>query len=234
MSIARKLGVSTTGSLSQSAVKSARKRPNRNQRKLSTHQEVALRAKQLRANPTPESAFSPPESSKQRRHPSQNPLPPVQRTAINPFSPQKTSFPRAEVNKPKVRNIPVMPSAQAVPFWLLRLYAVHRYSSIAAFLFVIVMLAVYGLTVYSQELWSQSYRKLQNLQRQERQLMTTNGVLKSNMAKQAQKQPEKLLSPTPDRMIFLTPAPVTSTSPSTDSKTPISEIQQETLNPTGY
>ncbi|KYC36758.1 hypothetical protein WA1_44595 [Scytonema hofmannii PCC 7110] len=227
MSIARKSGVSATGSLSQSAVKSAKKRPNGNQKKLSTHQEVALRAKQFRANPTP-------ESSKQRRHSSQNPLPPLQRAAINPFSPQKTSFPRTEVNKPKVRNIPVMPSAQAFPLWLFRLYAIHRYSSIAAFLLVIVTLVVYGLTVYSQELWSQSYRKLQNLNRQERQLMTTNGVLKSNMAKQAQKQPEKLLSPTPERMIFVNPAPVTSTPPSTDSKTPISEIQQETLNPTGY
>ncbi|GAA6619846.1 hypothetical protein [Scytonema sp. NUACC26] len=233
MSIARKSGVSATDSVSQSAVKSARKRQNRNQTKLATHQEVA-RATQFRPNSTPGSTFSPLTASKQRRYPSQNPQPPLQRTTINPFSPQKTSFLRAEVNKPKLRNLPVMPSAQAVPFWLDRLYAIHCHSSIAAFLLVIVTLVVYGLTVYSQELWSQSYRKLQNLNRQERQLMTTNEVLKSNMAKQAQKQPEKLLSPTPDRMIFVTPAPVTSTSPSPDSQTPTSEIQQETLNPTGY
>jgi hypothetical protein len=202
MSIARKSGVSATGSLSQSAVQRARKRQNRNQ---------------------------------PRRYSSQSSQPQEQRpTKINPFSPQRTSLSRAEVNKPKLRSIPIMPSAQAIPSWLERLYSIHRYSSISAFLLVIVTLVVYGLTVYSQELWSQSYRKLQNLNRQERQLMTTNEVLKSNMAKQAQKQPEKLLSPTPDRMIFVTPAPVTSTSMSPDSKPPTSEIQQETLNPTGY
>jgi hypothetical protein len=49
-----------------------------------------------------------------------------------------------------------------IPVWLLRLYKVNRYSSVLAFVLVVATLMVYGWTVYSQELWSQSYRKLKN------------------------------------------------------------------------
>jgi hypothetical protein len=129
--------------------------------------------------------------------------------------------------------IPVMPNSGSLPSWLLRLYTIHRYSSVVAFLFVAVTLVIYGWTVYSQQLWSQAYRHLQNLQHHERQLTTINGILKEKMAQAAQQPTAGLAAPTPKGSIFLNPAPVDSNldSPTTTQN---SESQQQTTNPVGY
>jgi hypothetical protein len=70
------------------------------------------------------------------------------------------------------------------------------------------------------------------LERYERQLMTTNEVLKNQMAKEAERPPAKLVSPTPAGMVFLKRAPV-EPNPVLNT-TPNSEIQQQTSNPVGY
>lgn len=75
--------------------------------------------------------------------------------------------------------IPDLNQQGTTPTWLLRLYVIHRHSGIMAFVLVATTLVIYGWTVYSQQLWSQSYRKLQTLQRDERQLTTTIEVLKT-------------------------------------------------------
>jgi hypothetical protein len=103
-------------------------------------------------------------------------------------------------------RVPVMPNSESPPLWLLRLHTIHRNSSIAAFLLVAATLVVYGWTVYSQELWSQAYHKLQNLQRQDRQLTTTNEVLQNKMAVEGEKASTGLVAPTPARAIFINPA----------------------------
>ncbi|MBD2606116.1 hypothetical protein H6G81_16680 [Scytonema hofmannii FACHB-248] len=103
-------------------------------------------------------------------------------------------------------RVPVMPNSESPPLWLLRLHTIHRNSSIAAFLLVAATLVVYGWTVYSQELWSQAYQKLQNLQRQDRQLTTTNEVLQNKMAVEGEKPSTGLVAPTPARAIFINPA----------------------------
>lgn len=132
-------------------------------------------------------------------------------------------------------SLPVMPTSRAAPFWLIRLYTSHRYSSVVTFLLVVATLFVYGWTVYSQELWSQGYNKLQSLQLHERQLTTTTATLKNKMAEEAEQETAGLVSPTPARTIFL---PTTSPSHSSDA-TPVStqtnlETQQNTDSPLGY
>ncbi|BCL36656.1 hypothetical protein [Nostoc sp. MS1] len=114
----------------------------------------------------------------------------------------------------RAKNIPsssaavsVVPTAKALPAWLLQLQSIHRYSSIAAFLLVAASLGVYGWTVYTQELWGQSYSRLQKLQRDERQITTTNATLTHKMAEEAESQAAGLVSPTPARTIFLSPVP---------------------------
>jgi len=106
----------------------------------------------------------------------------------------------AELN-PKV--IPL-----STPVWLLRLYALQRPSSVVMFLLVATMLSVYSWTVYSQKMWSQAYRKLEILQRHERQLTTTSEVLKNKMALQAEQPVTNLVPPNPAVAIFLQPAPL--------------------------
>lgn len=108
---------------------------------------------------------------------------------------------------PRPQAVGVMASSHPTPMWLLRLCIMQRYSSIVTFLVVAAALAVYGLTVYYQQLWSEAYRKLETLQRNERQLEATNEVLKSQMAQKAEKPNAGLVSPTPGTRIFLRPAP---------------------------
>lgn len=130
-------------------------------------------------------------------------------------------------------NVPVVPTAEVLPGWLLRLYTVHRYSSIVTFLLVAVALVVYGWTVYSQETWNQEFRRLQNLQRNERQLTTTNAMLKNKMAEEAEKPSAGLVSPTPDRMIFLPSASEPVNSPPSPT-TPLFPKQPPNSAPLGY
>ncbi|MEH1796448.1 hypothetical protein [Nostoc sp.] len=130
-------------------------------------------------------------------------------------------------------RLPTMPNSGAAPLWLLRLYTFHRYSTVLAFLLVASTLAVYGWTVYSQELWSKSYRRLQNLQRHERLLTATNATLKNKMAKEAEQPTAGLVLPTPQGMIFLPPASHTP-KPASSNTTSNSETQQQTLSPLGY
>lgn len=130
-------------------------------------------------------------------------------------------------------SVSVVPTAKALPLWLQQLHSIHRYSSIAAFLLVAGVLGVYGLTVYTQELWSQSYSRLQKLQRDERQITTTNATLTHKMAEEAETQSAGLVSPTPARTIFLSPIPHKSEVVS-PSATPSSQTQPLNSPRLGY
>lgn len=106
------------------------------------------------------------------------------------------------------KEIPVMYNAAAtMPSWLLRLCSLQRYTSVLSFLLVVSTLIAYGYTVYSQQLWSKSYRKLQDLQRTERQLTITNNALKTKIAAEAENKSAGLTSPSPASQIFLPAAP---------------------------
>ncbi|MEA5516087.1 hypothetical protein [Nodularia sp. UHCC 0506] len=132
-------------------------------------------------------------------------------------------------------SLPMMPTAGAAPFWLMRLYTSHRYSSVVTFLLVAITLCVYGGTVYSQKQWSQGYNRLQELQLHERYLTTTNAILKNKMAEEAEQVTSGLVSPTPAKTIFLPTAPPFYSSDSTPvNKQPNLATQQNTPLPLGY
>ncbi|MEA5581782.1 hypothetical protein VB620_10585 [Nodularia harveyana UHCC-0300] len=132
-------------------------------------------------------------------------------------------------------SLPVMTTAAAQPFWLVRLYTSHRYSSVVTFLLVTATLCVYGLTVYSQEKWGQGYNRLQNLQVEERQLTTTNATLKNKMAEEAEQEATGLISPTPARTIFLPPASATDSADVTQPRTLANPVTPpNTPSPLGY
>ncbi|MGI2903754.1 hypothetical protein [Tolypothrix sp. VBCCA 56010] len=156
-------------------------------------------------------------------------LPKQNRSSATPKSPRGNQ-----------QRVPVMPNSESPPLWLLRLQAIHRNSSIVAFLLVAATLVVYGWTVYSQELWSQGYRKLENLRRQERQLTTTSEVLQNKMATEGEKPSTGLVAPTPARAIFINPAshnlnsmPSLGDAPPTTT-TPNSQKVQQSASGLGY
>lgn len=134
-------------------------------------------------------------------------------------------------------QIPIQLRSRSTPMWLLRLYTLQRPSSVVMFLLVATMLSVYSWTVYSQKMWSNSYRKLDILQRHERQLTTTSEVLKNKMALQAEQPITNLVKPNPVLAIFLQPAPqrpAHTTGPVLSTTKPSAKTEQPTPIPLGY
>jgi hypothetical protein len=92
---------------------------------------------------------------------------------------------------------------QSSPTWVLRLGSLKQGLSLGVFLLVAGMLGTYGWSVYSQRQWGQQYSSLKKMQREERQLITFNEELKSQMAADAQNSNTGLVPLNPSRMIFL-------------------------------
>ena len=214
----------------------------------------------FRINPTPSNGEGPPiplgSTSGSTSTLVDEPLPRSskrQRRAVKKL-PVSTTHPLPEVAKQRVSRVesqsnrttqknqklgegslPVMPNYGSGPFWLLRLYTSHRYSSVVTFFLVAATLFVYGWIVYSQQLWSQEYNRLQNLKLYERQLTTTNATLKNKMAEEAEEEGTGLVSPTPARTIFLPAASPSSSSDATPPGTALNmEKPQNTPLPLGY
>lgn len=113
-----------------------------------------------------------------------------------------------------------IPQSESIPVWLTWLIRWQRRSSAIAFLLVSATLAVYGGTVYTQQLWNREYRQLETLQLQQRQLTAASEVLKNQLAQQAEQQDTGLIPATPNTNLFLQPAqqqplPVPSSTPPT-------------------
>ncbi|BAZ89988.1 hypothetical protein NIES932_14730 [Raphidiopsis curvata NIES-932] len=122
-------------------------------------------------------------------------------------------------------------SSNSENLWIIRLNKIQHYSSVTAFLFVVVMLAIYGGTVYCQQIWSHSYRKLESLQRQERQLTAANATMISKMAREAEAMGLGLSDP--GKMVFL-PAVSNSSQPPSRAKIPPSPGKPTSIPPLGY
>jgi len=83
---------------------------------------------------------------------------------------------------PSVQSLPV---ARPMPAGLQALLVAQQVATPITFLLVAATAVVYGWTVYTQQLWSQQFQRMETLQRQERQLMAADEVLKNDLAQQA-------------------------------------------------
>ncbi len=128
--------------------------------------------------------------------------------------PELPNYEAAEQGRPGEASVlKVMPDRQWQPVWLRSLLRVERASCAAVVLLLGGALTLYGLTVYSEQRWSQEYQKLETLRLREQQLSAASEVLKHQLAKEAQ-NPETGLAPQkPADTIFLSPAP--------DSRSPV-------------
>jgi hypothetical protein len=107
----------------------------------------------------------------------------------------------------------------------------QRISDLTTFVLVAATLTVYSWTVYTQQQWTREYRKLETLQRHERDITATNEVIKDKLAQQAERPATGLVTPTPANAIFLPPAPVRqSLTPSTQPSAP----EPAAKTPLGY
>lgn len=157
---------------------------------------------------------------------------PQRRRSKRPTANSRMTQSRAAVSsraRQKVEKLNTAPLTN--PVWLSPLLFIQRSSDIVTFILVASTLSLYSWTVYTQQQWSQDYRKLENLQRDERHLTTTNAVIKDQLAKQAEKPATGLVSPRPANTIFLTPAPQRQVR---TNPTKTANSEQVAKNPLGY
>ena len=121
--------------------------------------------------------------------------------------PNKTSqnLHQRVIIQPKEQPMPIAFKSQKPPVWIKRLSNLQKHFGAATFLLMGGMLLVYSATVYTQQKWGQEYDKLQDLQRYERQLITTNEILKNQMATEAETPATGLVPPNPAEAIVLQP-----------------------------
>ncbi|PSB02569.1 hypothetical protein [Merismopedia glauca] len=119
-----------------------------------------------------------------------------------------TVAPQVTRNYPEsVSPVPdLKPTPLALP-WLRSLLVAQRSTTAICFLLVAGLLSVYTWTVYTQQLWTREYRKLESLQRQERQMTAANEVLKNSLADTAERPESGLLPTSVANSIFVIPAP---------------------------
>lgn len=144
----------------------------------------------------PTLAQTPQANAKVISHPAFNPNPkenPSQKTAEKPSTPGKL-FQGWFIN-------PTVPKQS--PFWLRVLFRIQTGSSIITGLLVTGVLLVYASTVYVQQEWTQEYRRLEQLQREHRNLIAADEALKHQLANQASQSDAGYVSPSPDNTIFL-------------------------------
>jgi len=114
---------------------------------------------------------------------------------------QRLASRRNRSQAPKAEAIDL--TQQPLPTGLQFLLRFQQATSIATFGLVGIALAVYGWTVYTPRAWSQEFKKLRTLQSHERQLVSTNEMLKNQLAKQAEKPNSGLIRPNPNYNVFL-------------------------------
>jgi hypothetical protein len=143
----------------------------------------------------------------------------ARRAKTGPVLPNYEAGSLGASNRPEASAIEVLPDRQSGPVWLRSLLRVQRASGAAAVLLLGGALTLYGLTVYSEQRWSQEYQKLETLRLREQQLSAASEVLKHQLAKDAQNPESGLAQQKPADTIFLQPtqerrSPVAAPTPS--------------------
>lgn len=131
----------------------------------------------------------------------------ARRAKSGPELPNYSAADEQAESRAQASVLKVMPDRQSQPMWLRSLLRVERASCAAAVLLLGGALTLYGLTVYSEQRWSQEYQKLETLRLREQQLSAASEVLKHQLAKEAQNPETGLIPQKPADTIFLSPVP---------------------------
>lgn len=92
------------------------------------------------------------------------------------------------------------------------------------------LLGIYGWSVYSQRAWSDAYSRLNQLQREERQVVAANETRKFEVTEQAATASQQFVPQVPANTVFLQPEAPRSPKPAE----PISPVAPQSLSPVGY
>lgn len=136
---------------------------------------------------------------------------------------------KSAASKPDRRTPVQLPTPGKPPQWLRSLLLVQQASVVATFVLAGSVLAVYGWTVYAQQLWGKEYQKLEQLRRSERQFTANSEVLKNQIINQATQPGASMVPQSPDSLIFLKPEPNRP-----DNPAPTASPQASPIAPLGY
>lgn len=117
--------------------------------------------------------------------------------------PPVTNRKRQKPTQAKDPSVKTLGSLRSSPAWLIGLRHLQSRCAATTGLLVTTLLLAYGWSAYSQHSWQQAHSKLENLKKQERQLMRTNEVLKNELASQAQQPAVGLVPPIASEAIAL-------------------------------
>jgi hypothetical protein len=123
----------------------------------------------------------------------------------------------------------VLPSH--LPGWLQSLMQVQRGIWVGTIVLSTVALGTYGWSVYSQQQWGMAYKQLQQLQRNERQLISGNEMLKNQIAQQVDPKALGLAPQKADDVIFIKPTTGVAAKPDSDDVPP---APTDRAQPLGY
>ncbi|MDB9314059.1 hypothetical protein PN462_13190 [Spirulina sp. CS-785/01] len=119
------------------------------------------------------------------------------------FQKKGQSTPKTAANKASSTPSQLPNKQQQFPLWLRTLLAVKNGTSILTGCVVTAVLIVYSSTVYVQQQWTEEYQRLEQLQREHRNLTAADEVFKNQLASQANQENAGLVAPSPSNTIFL-------------------------------
>jgi hypothetical protein len=119
-----------------------------------------------------------------------------------------------------------------VPPWLKSLLNMQK-GARAVFAIVLGTIPiVYGYTVYTQDQWKSQHGQLNRLRAKEQQQVAITENLKYQAAETAEHNNSGFVAPTPDRMVFISPAPARPLKQ--PPQTPVMNPTPEIKTPQGY
>lgn len=125
--------------------------------------------------------------------------PPVERQKPSSFKKAKPSY-LTEVR-------PLTPTA--TPLWLKSLGVLKWGTGLSSVLLLTSLLPLYGWAAFCQYQWGQSYRQLEQLKQQERELLAALQHQRYQVAEQIERQPQGLVRQGPQQVVFMPEEPVT-------------------------
>lgn len=121
--------------------------------------------------------------------------------------------PQTKSKSAKVLDSKTFPASNSLPNNLKVLSLLQKGSFGLAIASMTASIGLYVSTVQIPKLWSQEYQHLEDLQRQERQLISINETIKYQIAQEASRDNSLAVSE-PESAIFISPAKIESKQPS--------------------
>ncbi|MDG2989717.1 hypothetical protein L3556_02025 [Candidatus Synechococcus calcipolaris G9] len=127
------------------------------------------------------------------------------------YPPQVYSPPSAPLRKTKPSHLTeIRPlSSSDTPLWLKSLGVLKWGTGLGSVAILASLLPLYGWSALCQYQWGQSYRQLEQLKQQERELLAAQQSQRYQVAEQIERQPQGLVRQGPQQVVFIPEKPAT-------------------------